>query len=212
VAIVTLSEYKTYAGITSTTYDTVLQSLLDAAHARIRRYCGRSLSNGFEAATRTETYEGTQTEKLQLNEWPLTSVTSIKPIDIENTVGDAIDADGYHTDLTAGIVTLNGAASGRFLGASGTNGWTPSGWVNLPVDRWGTSPAFGRVQVVYVTGAPAADIVLAVEILVDGMFASRRRDQTVASASLGATSVSYRSEAEAWNTVVNLLGPFRGGA
>ena len=209
MAIVTLTEYKAYAGITGTTYDTALQTLLDAAHARIRRYCGRSLSNGFEAATRTETYDPTDTEKLQLLEWPLTSVTTIKPIDDENTVGDAIDSTGYHTDLASGIITLNGAASGRFLGSRVSRDY---GFAYRPIDSWGTSPSFGRVQVVYVTGAPAADVYLAVCILVDGMFAGRRRDPSVASASLGSTSVSYKSEADAWSTVANLLGPFRGGA
>lgn len=202
MAIVTLSDYKTWAGITGTGDDTRLQVVIDSAHAALRRYCGRSLTNGFESATRTEDYLS-DTGELQLREWPVTSITSITPIDASNNLGTAIDSTAYRVDLRTGIVTLNDAESGRYF--YDDDEYLVSG-------GWGTIPNFGRVRIVYVSEAAAADLEMALYKTIDGVYAGIRRDATIASESLGNWSTSYRSADEGIAAQNALLSPYRSGS
>lgn len=202
MAIVTLSDYKTWAGITGTSDDTRLQVLLDSAHAAVRRYCGRDLSNGFEAATRTEDYL-VETYEMQLNEFPLTSITSIKHYNLDNTLGDAIASTEYFIELDTGVVRWNGANNNRIFIDT---------YNNLGVsNNWNWRPNFQRVQVVYVTGAPPADIKTALYRMVDGLYASIRKDMGIASQSLGGWSVTYASPDVAAKAQASLLDPFGSG-
>lgn len=202
MAIVTLSDYKTWAGISTSTDDTRLQVLIDSAHAAARRYCGRDLSNGFEAATRTQDYTVNAYE-LQLEEFPLTSITSITPIGLDNTLGNALDSTEYYVDLDTGIVRMNGSENRRiFIDTYHNTG---------VVSNWDWRPNFQRVRVVYVTGAPPADIKTALFRMVDGLYASIRKDMGLASQSLGSWSVSYASPDVAAKAQASILDPFGSG-
>lgn len=201
MAIITLTQYKTWAGISGTADDTRLQVVIDAAHAAVRRYCGRSLTNGFESATRTEDYES-DTAELQLREWPVTSITSITPIDTSNNLGTALDSTTYSLDARTGIVKLNGAETGRVFYDDDEH---------LVAGGWGWVPSFGRVRVVYVSTAHADDLHLAMYRTVDGVYAGIRRDSGVASESLGNWSTSYRSAEEGIAAQHALLAPYRSG-
>jgi Phage gp6-like head-tail connector protein len=202
MAIVTLTAYKTWAGITGTSDDTRLQVLLDSAHAAVRRYCGRDLSNGFEAATRTQDYT-VNTYEMQLEEFPLTSITSIKQYNLDNTLGDAIDSTEYYVELDTGIVRWNGAQNSRVF----IDTYNNVGVLN----NWNWRPNFQRVQVVYVTGAPPADVKTALYRMVDGLYASIRKDMGIASQSLGGWSVTYASPDLAAKAQASLLDPFGSG-
>ena len=202
MAIVTLSDYKTWAGISTSTDDTRLQVLIDSAHAAARRYCGRDLSNGFEAATRTQDYTVNAYE-LQLEEFTLTSITSITPIGLDNTLGNALDSTEYYVDLDTGIVRMNGSENRRiFIDTYHNTG---------VVSNWDWRPNFQRVRVVYVTGAPPADIKTALFRMVDGLYASIRKDMGLASQSLGSWSVSYASPDVAAKAQASILDPFGSG-
>lgn len=202
MAVVTLSDYKTWAGISSDTDNTRLQVLIDSAHAAARRYCGRDLSNGFEAATRTQDYTVNAYE-LQLEEFPLTSITSITPIGLDNTLGNALDSTEYYVDLDTGIVRMNGSENRRiFIDTYHNTG---------VVSNWDWRPNFQRVRVVYVTGAPPADIKTALFRMVDGLYASIRKDMGLASQSLGSWSVSYASPDVAAKAQASILDPFGSG-
>jgi len=89
MALVTLSEVKTYLGVTVTDYDTFLQSEIDLFSAAINNYCGRK----FEETTYVETFyysdytENRDRKILQLYSFPLSSIASVK--EIETT--DAVD-------------------------------------------------------------------------------------------------------------------------
>ena len=203
MALITLAEYKTYAGISGTGDDTRLQVIIDEATAAFRRATGRSLSNGFEAVSpRTEDYY-TEGPFLQVREFPLTSVTSITPIADDNSLGSAIDSTLYRVDLDTGIIEFNGAQNGRVVLDADTSQETISTWQWVP--RW------NRVRVVYVTGAPAADVKGAVMRITDYLYGSIRRDPSIASQSLGGWSVSYAAADQAAATVLNLIRSFRGG-
>lgn len=202
MAIVTLSDYKTWAGISTDTDNTRIQVLIDSAHAAARRYCGRDLSNGFEAATRTQDYTVNAYE-LQLEEFPLTSITSITPIGLDNTLGNALDSTEYYVDLDTGIVRMNGSENRRiFIDTYHNTG---------VVSNWDWRPNFQRVRVVYVTGAPPADIKTALFRMVDGLYASIRKDMGLASQSLGSWSVSYASPDVAAKAQASILDPFGSG-
>ena len=197
--IVNLAAYKTWAGITTSTDDTRLQVLLDSAHAAVRRYCGRDLSNGFEAATRTEDYT-VDSYEMQLNEFPLTSITSITPFNLDNTLGNAIDSTDYYAELDSGLVRWNGAQNNRvFIDTYHNTG---------VISNWDWRPSFQRVRVVYVTGAPPADLKTAIFRMVDGLYASIRKDNGIASQSLGSWSVTYASPQIAAQANADLFDPF----
>ena len=201
MAIVTLAEYKTHAGITGTADDTRLQNILDEAHAALRRMCDRDLSNGFEAATRTEDYQ-TDSGELSLREFPVSSITSITPINDDNTLGDAIDSTKYRVDARFGIVTYNGTQNGRVVRDADSDREVISTWQWMP--RW------GRVRVVYVTAAPAAGVKGAICRMVDGLYSSIGRDTALRSQSLGAYSVTYATPDEAARAQLHLFSTFRG--
>lgn len=202
MAIITLADYKTHAGITGDGDNSRLQDIIDEAHAALRRAAFRDMSNGFESATRTEDYEST-TGELQLKEYPVTSVTSITPINDDNTLGTAIDSTKYRLDKVLGIVSLNGSQNGRVI-------------IDADADRevlgtWRFEPRFNRVRVVYVSDAPAADVKGAVKRMVDGLYSSVRRDHSIGSQSLGGWSVSYTSADEAARHQLGLIRSLRGG-
>lgn len=201
-ALITVNEYKTYAGISGNGDDSRLAVIISEASAAFRRALSRNLSNGFEAATRTEDYY-TDSAELQLREYPLTSVTSITPLLDDNSLGTAIDSTRYRVDLDSGVVTFNGAQNGRVVSDADSDREVISSW------EW--VPRFNRVRVVYVTGAPADDIKGAVMRVTDYLYASIRRDPTLASQSLGGWSVSYAAADQAAANVLNLVRPFRGG-
>lgn len=201
MAIVTLAEYKTHAGITGTADDTRLQDIIDEAHAALRRMCNRDLSNGFESATRTEDYE-TDSGEIALREFPVSSVTSVSPINDDNTIGDAVDSTKYRVDLRFGLVTYNGTQNGRVVRDADSDREVMSTW------QW--SPRWNRVRVVYVSAAPAADVKGAIKRMVDGLYASVRMDRGLKSQSLGAWSVTYATPDEAAKAQMALMQTFRG--
>lgn len=200
MAIITLAEYKTHAGLSGTADDTRLQNLIDSAHAAVRRYCGRDLSTGFESTTYTQDYE-TDAGELQLREFPVTSITSITPIDSTNTLGTALDSSTYRVESRTGIVKLNGTDNGRVIRDGDDDA--------VSLSDWGWQPRFGRVRVVYVASAGAADVDLAICRMVDMMLASVRNDPRIGSQSLGNWSVTYAAAEESTKAVAYLLDPFR---
>lgn len=201
MAIITLADYKTHAGITGTGDDTRLQNVIYEAEAALRRACNRSLSNGFESATRTEDYYS-DSGTLQLKEYPVTSITSITQLLDDNTTGNVFESTGYRLDNELGVVTMNGTQNGRIVVDADMDREVLSTW------RW--EPQFGRVRVVYVSDAPAADVTGAVKRMVDGLYANIRRDFNIGSQSLGGWSVSYTSADEAARHQMKLIYSLRG--
>jgi len=152
--LVTTAEYKAYANISVTTWDTQIGVLIDIACEILRSECGRDLTTGFESAARTEYYEGTGTDTLQLREWPVATLTSVTQVDAENTaIGSAYDASTYYLENAgaSGLLRWYGSASGRFAASRVGLGWYDTN----PVDGFGTYPAWcsgSRYKVVYTGG------------------------------------------------------------
>lgn len=96
-ALTSLVAVKEYLKIddTDTSKDALLEGLINAGSNIIENYCKRS----FKEQTYTdEEYDGTGTKNLPLNNFPVSTITSIK-ID-----GVLIDVTEYKTRLSSGIV------------------------------------------------------------------------------------------------------------
>lgn len=183
MAIITTSEYKTYAGITATTWDTFLGVIIPAAQAMAESVTGRK----FDSATFTERYEGPiDNNTIQLRSWPVTSITSVK-FYTSPTEYTTLSSDNYTVDTKTGILYMPGS------GQSDTLTYVyNAGFLNTP--DIGVSPSFQvgtfAYEVVYVAGYSSypADLQYAMYRLVDAMFAARRADPNMKAESIGAYS------------------------
>lgn len=116
--LVSLSDMKTFLGISSSTYDTFLTTQIGIISEAITNYCRRT----FELTTYTQTFyrdefvKNTQTYNLiPLYAFPVVSVTSIKD---KTLVADAgISVLNYRLNKLAGFITM-GPTDGAFF----TNG------------------------------------------------------------------------------------------
>lgn len=188
--LVSVADYKTYAGISGTGDDTVIDVLIDIASASVRRYCGRNESNGFESLARTETYDGNGGPFIQLREWPVASIDSIvERFDDGSTT--TLESSDYRVEARTGLLYRLGAASGRFpTDAFGELvGNTQFGYAPC----W--TPGFLNFSITYTGGYSAIpdDLKFIVYRLVDWMYAERRRNPGMQSESLGAYSYTRMS-------------------
>jgi len=104
MAVLTLSDFKTYLGIESSMEDTKLTLLVDATNEFIKNYCHRI----FEATDYDELYDGTGTNSLILNNYPIISITSIYASDEEVEERTGIDEEGYYIkDAEHGVIYNN---------------------------------------------------------------------------------------------------------
>lgn len=104
MAIITLSEFKVYIGITTSTQDVALQTVVDATNSYIETYCNRK----FDEEEYEEIYDGPGTNALCLKHLPVTEIDSIIVYDTEVTERTEVDGDGYYyKDLSTGIIFNN---------------------------------------------------------------------------------------------------------
>lgn len=182
-ALVTTSEYKTYAGITGSGEDTLLGVLIDAASAAARRACDRNETNGFESTERTETYDGKDSANIQLNEWPVSLVTSVTIVGDDGST-TVLSSSDYRIKPASGVLYMLGAARGRFAV------YSPY-YQTYVAEGFGERPNFPRgienVSVVYTGGWATipADLKMAIYRIVDILYAERRKDPGIQSESLG---------------------------
>jgi len=186
-SLITIAEYKTWARIPSsdTSQDTLLTFLADAVSLDMRRWCDRDETNGFESATRTEVYNGTDEEAIQLREIPVASITSVSVLYADGS-SQLLDANSYRVDTRTGILSRIDARRSRY-----------------PVSYFGNVDAifsaeprfptgFDNISVVYVAGySPIpADIKVAALRLMDMAYAAGGRNPNLASESIGGYSYS----------------------
>ncbi len=206
--LVSVSDYKTFAGISGTSQDTLLTMLLGMVSADVRRYCGRDLTNGFESATRTETYSGTDESTIQLNEWPVTSITSVTML----TAGggtEVLDSDSYRVDANTGLLSRIDVERGRFASYRWKTS-TPEGSFQ-PNPRF--EQGFYNVSVVYVGGYSTIplDIQSAVCQLTGILYGNRGANLGLKSESLGQYSVT-RQDAKIMDEIkASMLRPYNTG-
>lgn len=208
--LITATEYKTYAGISGSGFDTVIGVLIDVVSEQIRIWCGRDRTTGFESGTKTEYYDGNDGAEIILKEWPVTALTSVDFVQDDGSLDSQTTTD-FRYQASNGRFAYIGSLRGRFV-----------------EDQWGSvyagfgdTPAFPagmqNIKVVYTGGfstIPDA-IKYAAYRAIDIAFARRRKDLTIQSESLGGYSYSRAqaspdvSYAMLDREVIGLLAPFR---
>lgn len=207
--LVSTSDYKAWRNISGSTFDTFIAQILGFVSADVRRYCSRDLTNGFESATRTERYSGPDEAIIQLNEWPITSITSVTQL---YAGGDTsvVDSNSYRVDANSGMLSRIDVRRGRFASwaINQSNGYA---------GNWKADPRFEEgfynYSIVYVGGYSTipADLQMAVCRLADVLFNQRGNDPSITAESLGQYSVTRMSQADFAQMRMDLLAPFNNG-
>jgi hypothetical protein len=184
--LATVANYKAWAGINGTGSDAAITLMLAQAEASVRRYAGRDMTNGFESAARTETYNGDGSAVLQLREWPITTLTTVEERDRAGT-WTTLDADEYRVDTRTGQLYRLGATWGRIVSDFVGGGNNPAFGVS---PAWSADPA--SVRVTYTGGYTTipADIVAVVYMLIDYKLANAGGNPSATSETIGVYSVS----------------------
>jgi len=146
LAIITTTEYKTYAGISGSTYDAQLDVLIPALQDELERLTGRL----FDTGTYTEYVDGSDSPTVSVNNYPVTSVTSVQLIDRAETVQYTYEATGYKIEASSGLISRQ---TGGMWGTGGCDSW----WAPLPYPMtFNRAPVFPdgwrNIKIVYVGG------------------------------------------------------------
>ena len=205
-SLISIAEYKVWAGITGTAQDALLTVLVDAVSMEVRRLCDRNLTNGFESTSRTERYDGTNEQTIQLIEWPVTSITSVT---VYTAGGDTavLDADTYRVNGDSGVLSRIDPVLGRFpVTAFGTVNATFS------VQPW-FEQGFDNIEVVYTGGYATipADLKMACYRLTDLAYAARGRNMGIQSESLGGYSYTNMDPAKTTAIKAELIRAYNTG-
>jgi uncharacterized phiE125 gp8 family phage protein len=171
-ALVSLTDTKTFLGVSGTTSDARIESLIDAWSDRIERLCSRQ----FVARAYTTRVSGSGTENLLLPQRPVSAIGSVTMIYGAGTqeITTAIQSTEYRADLERGILYRLGGAY-----------WN---WNDDAVSVW--SAGFKNYQVVYTAGYASSSIpadlqLIAKECIAGSYFASGGVNPNVKSESLG---------------------------
>ena len=189
--LVTRTEYKVWRNITGTSLDTFIDQILGWVSSDIRAYCGRSESNGFESATRTEYHNGPGEAMIQLREWPVTSITSVT----QRWAGGStqtLDSNSYRVDPETGLLSRIDVDRGRFASFTATYLGQAGDFQPSPQFQEG----FQNYTVVYVGGYSTipGSLQKACCLLADMLFVGRGRDGSIQSESLGQYSYTLADQ------------------
>ena len=203
--LITTAEYKTWANITTSAYDTIIGVIVSGVSTEIRRWCGRNETNGFESMSRTERYDGNNEQTINLMEWPVTSVTSVKVYANDGTY-ETLDSTTYRCDQTGGVLSRVDPTKARYpVTAFGTVQATFS------VQPW-FPDGFDNIEVVYTGGYATIpdDLKMAAFRLADMHYAARGRNLGIASESLGQYSYSNFGDDELTSLKLSLTRTYTG--
>lgn len=172
-ALTNVADFKTYRGISGTSYDALLESLLNACTIFMEKYVGRQLLYVADANI-TEFHDGglygDDKQSIFLKNWPVVSVTSVSyslDDDLSNPTWEAYSSStDYKTILARGEVFFPGS-------------YLPSGQ--------------GNIKVIYKAGYAIADIpdlVMVQKQLIARAF-DKRKGQGRANESVGGGSIQW---------------------
>ena len=87
-ALVSLSDLKVYLKLAVTTFDTVLESLIDGISSTFDKICVRNLA---EQTYTSQLYDGNEKSRLYLKHYPINSVSALEEDEVELTEGSDED-------------------------------------------------------------------------------------------------------------------------
>lgn len=206
MSIISVSQYKAYAGISASTWDTQLGIIITATQDTLEKICGRR----FDTATYTEYVDGANSPTVYVQNAPITSVTSVALINRAETVVYTYDATGYKVDLEAGLISRQvGGFAGGYDNRMPLNG--PTAFERVPQfpDGW------QNVKIVYVGGYSSQTMPTSLQLLMYNLtaceFAVAGADLTLKSESLGHYAYTrsdgthwqrFAQEINAWKRVI----------
>ena len=129
--LVSVTEFKDYIALEVDTYDTLIGRLIDTITAEMEKYCQRIL----RTSTITETFlhpdESLRKEEfIELQEFPVTSVTSITTI--LDGVSTVMDSSNYTIEKNTGRIYLTDTSA--WVMADSVVVVYGSGWATVPPD------------------------------------------------------------------------------
>lgn len=115
-ALISLASLKSYLGITVTTWDTFLESCVDAATAQAELYTARKLkARDYSYDSADEAYDadnavidGNGLDRIAVPQYPIVSLTTLLVDGVEIDARATVYESGYVLDKAAGIVMLAG--------------------------------------------------------------------------------------------------------
>lgn len=108
-SLITRSEYKTYAGISSTNFDDIIDSLIPKVSELVKNYCRRTFVD-YVDDSKVFTTNGGYGNKIYLDEYPIIQVVSVGySVDYGQTYEDLIEYEDYVLNQEDGtLIALNG--------------------------------------------------------------------------------------------------------
>lgn len=218
MAIATTAEYKVWAGISGSTYDSVIAVVIAGVQSEMETYCGREFD--YNADTQ-DLYDGTGSDTLVIRNAPITSNnTTIKLVDALGNVLMTYPASSYKIDLNTGVTRLvssvttwqyrdNDTAAPVYVG-TGDHPCFPDGHRNILVTYQG---GYGDAQSGSSYRMPDS-LKLALYKLVDMQMAMRGKDLSLASENLGQYSYTRAAGAggnlgDYQKMLASLMAPWR---
>ena len=192
MAITTADDYQAFTG--STVADVVVTSAIGIAQAQLERWAGRA-AGGFETGAKTEYYDGTDAETLQLKCWPATAITSVS-YRTDKTTWVALTSTDYDVEIPTGILYLLNLSSV----------WPGDGRVEF----WGGRQNW---KVVYTGGFTTlpADLIGLVWDMVTAILSARDQDMNLQSESVGDYSYTLAPFEDRFKTWAKSAGGFLTG-
>lgn len=192
-ALTTTSRFKTYASVSGSTDDALIEILIDLVTEFVENYCGRR----FKSATYTsEEYDGTGTTKLILNNWPVSTFTSLqeRATRLNTSNWNSIDVQDYFVENKTGIITLI-----PFEFIKGTKLYRATYTAGYVFDNLST----------YLGDTEAGDVEWATWELVKAAYNKRKQQPGLSSAKLGDASVTYRATVVEDKDIKAILDKYR---
>lgn len=209
VGLAPLNELKRFLNIdtSTTTYDTQLTTYLRVATNLLERCLGRDPGK-FLSQSITETLDGKGSEKLQLRNWPVTAISSVKRV-LSDGSTETVASTDYRYEQNTGELELIGDSDDYYYNWPSGNPFV--GRRVFPRPRF--AEGFRNVQVTYTGGytpatMPPALQWAAIEVAAH-LYRRQGRDTSMSSESLGDysyTAADPMKVSEAFRAYCNSVG------
>ena len=133
-ALVTLLDYKTYKKITKTDADIELQYIIDSVNVLVKTFVGHSVIDYYTTA-RVETFNVQPGQaSLQLNEWPVKTVTSVQTRESYDQAYSVMDPLEYYVDPDVDCIYVHGKSAYWPEGFGAVKVTYTAGYATVPLD------------------------------------------------------------------------------